>query len=40
MCCLFVVVVGCQRSLVVLLVGAFGVVCGVVASVFVQFSVN
>jgi hypothetical protein len=39
-CCQFVVVVGRERLLVVLLVGAFGVVCGVVVSVFAQFSVN
>jgi hypothetical protein len=39
LCCQFVVV-GCERLLVVLLVGAFGVVCGVVVSVFAQFSIN
>jgi hypothetical protein len=40
LCCQFVVVVGCEHLLVVLLVGAFGVVYGVVVSVFAQFSIN
>jgi hypothetical protein len=34
------VVVGSGSLLVVLLVGAFSVVCGVVVSIFAQFSIN
>jgi hypothetical protein len=40
LCRQFVVVVGCESLLVILLVKAFGIIYGVVVSIFTQFSVN
>jgi hypothetical protein len=40
LCRQFVVVVGCESLLVILLVKASGIIYGVVVSIFTQFSVN